>query len=56
MPNLVKIGLVVLEKKMLTDDAQRATHDAGRQPIAIGHLSDLKNTITIGLFDLVEKP
>ena len=32
MPNLVKIGPVVLEKKMLTDD--------GRQPIAIGHLSD----------------
>ena len=29
--NLVKIGPVVLEKKMLMDDA--------RQPIAIGHLS-----------------
>ena len=31
--NLVKIGPVILEKKMLTDDD-------GRQPIAIGHLSD----------------
>ena len=31
--NLVKIGPVVLEKKMLT-------HDNWRQPIAIGHLSD----------------
>ena len=31
--NLVKIGPVVLEKKMLTNDD-------GRQPIAIGHLSD----------------
>ena len=37
--NLVKIDQVALEKKMLTDDD-------GRQPIAIGHLSDagdLKN-------------
>ena len=25
---------------MLTDDARRTTHDDGRQPIAIGHLSD----------------
>ena len=25
---------------MLTDDAHRTTHDDGRQPIAIGHLSD----------------
>ena len=25
---------------MLTHDAQRTTHDDGRQPIAIGHLSD----------------
>ena len=33
--DLVKIGLVVLEKKMLMDDAQRATHDDGSQPIAI---------------------
>ena len=31
-PNLVKIGQEVLEKKMSTLD--------GRQPIAIGHLSD----------------
>ena len=37
---LVKIGPVVLDKKMLTDDARRTTHDDGRQPIAIGHLSD----------------
>ena len=39
-----KIGLVVLEKKMLTHDARRMTDDDG-QPIAIGHLSysgDLK--------------
>ena len=40
MPNLVKIGPVVLEKKMLTDEEPRTTHDDGRQPIAIGHLSD----------------
>ena len=32
-PNLVKISPVVLDKKMLT-------HDDGRKPIAIGHLSD----------------
>ena len=32
IPFLVKIGPVVLEKKMLTDDG-------GRQPIAMGHLS-----------------
>ena len=25
---------------MLTDDARRTPHDDGRQPIAIGHLSD----------------
>ena len=32
---------VVLEKKMLTDDARRTTtDDHGRQPIAIGHLND----------------
>ena len=33
---------------MLTEDGQRTTHDAGRQPIAIGHLSDsgdLKKTV-----------
>ena len=33
IPNLVKIGPVVLEKKMLTDDGRRTTHDDGRQPI-----------------------
>ena len=33
---LVKIGPVVLDKKMLT-------HDNRRQPIAIGHLSDSGN-------------
>ena len=32
IPNLVRIGPVVAEEKMLTHD--------GRQPIAIGHLSD----------------
>ena len=36
--NLVKIGPVVFEKKMLTDDN-------GRQPIAIGHLSDSSDLI-----------
>ena len=36
---MVKIGPVVLEKKMLTDDG-RTKHDDGRQPVAIGHLSD----------------
>ena len=40
IPNLVKIGPVVLEKKMLTHDGRRTTDDDGRQPIAIGHLSD----------------
>ena len=39
-PNLVKIGSVVLEKKMLMDDGQWTMHDEGRKPIAIGHLSD----------------
>ena len=34
------IGQVVLEKKMLTDHGRGTTHDDGRQPIAIGHLSD----------------
>ena len=34
----VKIGPVVLEKNMLTDDARRTTEDNGRQVIAIGHL------------------
>ena len=37
--NLVKIGLVVLEKKMLTDED-------GRQPKAIGHLSDSRDLQT----------
>ena len=37
---MVKIGPVVLEKKMLTDDARRTPHDDGRQPIATGHQSD----------------
>ena len=36
----MKIGPVVLEKKMLTHDGRRTTHDDGPQPIAIGHLSD----------------
>ena len=38
--NLVKIGPVVLEKKMLTHDERRTTDDDRRQPIAIGHQSD----------------
>ena len=33
MPNLFKIGPVDI-------DGRRTTHDDGRQPIAIGHLSD----------------
>ena len=32
IPNLVKIGPVVLEKKMLTHDAHRTLHEEGRQP------------------------
>ena len=40
IPNLFKIGPVVLEKKRLTHDARRTTNDDGRQPIAVGHLSD----------------
>ena len=46
IPNLVTIGPVVLEKKILTHDGRRTTDDDGRQPKAIGHLSysgDLKN-------------
>ena len=37
-----KIGLVVSEEKMLSDNARQTTDDARRrnQPIAIGHLSD----------------
>ena len=37
--NLVKIGPVVSEEKMLT-------HDDGRQPITIGHLSDSRDLKT----------
>ena len=44
--NLVKKGSVVIEKKMLTDDARRTMHDDGSQPIAIGHLSDSGDLIT----------
>ena len=40
--NLVKIGLVVLERKMLTDDD-------GRQPTAIGHLSDSGDLKTVNI-------
>ena len=40
IPNLVRIGPVVSEEKMLTHDGRRTSHDDGRQPIAIGHLSD----------------
>ena len=49
IPNLVKIGPVVLERKMLTDD--------GRHPIAVGYLSDSgdhtlpQNSINIALGD-----
>ena len=49
---MVKIGPVVLEKKMLTHDARRTTDDDGRQPIAIGHLSDsgdLKSSLELKL-------
>ena len=38
IPNLVKIGPVVLEEKMLTQDARRTRDDDGCQHIAIGHL------------------
>ena len=44
---MVKIGLVVIEKKMLKDYARQTKDDDGRQPIAIGYLSnsgDLKIT------------
>ena len=52
--NLVKIGSVVLEKKILTNDARRhdgrwTTQGDGRQPRAIGHPRDsidLKEQIT----------
>ena len=36
--NLVKIGPVALEKKILTHDGRWTTDDDGRQSIAIGHL------------------
>ena len=39
IPNLVKIGPVVLEKKMLTHDARRKTDDDGRRIIAIDQLT-----------------
>ena len=43
IPNLVKSGSVVLEKKMLMHNGQRTT---GCQHIALGHLSgDLKRHI-----------
>ena len=39
IPNSVKIGPVVLEKK-ITHDRRWRTGNNRRQPIAIGHLSD----------------
>ena len=41
--NLVKIGPVALEKKILTHDGRWTTDDDGCQPIAIGHLSHSGN-------------
>ena len=38
VPNLIKIGTVVLEKKMLTDDGRR-TQDNENQHIPIGHMT-----------------
>mgnify|MGYP003684387755 CR=1 FL=1 len=35
IPNLVKIGPVVLEKRMLTHDGRRTSNDDGRQRITI---------------------
>ena len=38
---------------MLTHDGRRTTHDDGRQPIAIGHLSDsgdLKTMLNISMY------
>ena len=40
IPNLDKLGPVVIEKNMLTHDARR-TMDDGRKRMAIGHLSEL---------------
>ena len=48
--NLVKIGPVVSEEKMLTHDGRRTTHDDGRQPIAVGHLSDSGDLIINGFY------
>ena len=45
IPNLAKIEPIVLEKKMLTHDGRRTTHDDGHQPTAIGHLSDSSDLI-----------
>ena len=36
----LRLAKVVLEKKMLTHDERRTTHDDGRQPIVIGHLAE----------------
>ena len=46
IPNLVKIGPVILEEKMLT-------HDDERQPIAIGHPSYSGNLIYVQCFKLL---
>ena len=49
--NLVKIGPVVLEDV----NSRRTSHDDGRQPIAIGHLSDsgdLKNMYRFENFEV----
>ena len=46
---MVRIGPVVSEEKMLTHDGRRTTHDDGRQPIAIGHLSDSGDLKKIGI-------
>ena len=53
-PNLVKLGHVVLEKKILTDDARRtpSTHDDRRQHIAVDHLGD-SGDLKIDLFRAV---
>ena len=54
--NLLKIGPVVLEKNILTDDEQWMTDDHRCQPIAIAHLSDSgdlkrKKIVTCQQFD-----
>ena len=52
IPNLVKIGPVVFEKKILTDNAQQTSDDTRHtkliQPIAKGHLSDSGDLKTKG--------